>query len=229
MAVFPEIRWAQRSSASDAEKNFVYLTIEQPNLVNDSLELTATSLKFSGEDGSNKFAVEFEFFAEIDVENSKKQKNDRNVFLVLRKKELNEEYWPRLTKDKVKRPYIKTDFDKWVDEDEQNEQPVEDFGDMAGMGGMPGMPDMGAMGGMPGMGGAGAGAGDGGFDMSQLLAGMGGGGDGGFDMSKLAELQKQFGLGGEGQGNDETISSTLGEADEAEAEDNDDSKVQEVN
>ena len=41
--------------------------------------------------------------------------------------------------------WLKTDFDKWKDEDES-----EDEDQMGGMGGMPGM---GGMGGMPGMGG----------------------------------------------------------------------------
>ena len=34
--------------------------------------------------------------------------------------ELKQEYWPRLTKDKKKLAYVKTDFSKWVDEDEQD-------------------------------------------------------------------------------------------------------------
>jgi hypothetical protein len=32
--------------------------------------------------------------------------------MVLRKKELKEEYWPRLLKDSKKVHYLKTDFDK---------------------------------------------------------------------------------------------------------------------
>ena len=72
---------------------------------------------------------------------------------MLRKKELGEEYWPRLLKDKAKMHFLKTDFDKWVDEDEQDAVPEDAMGGGAG-----GMPDMGAMGGMGGMGG-----GDGGF------------------------------------------------------------------
>lgn len=75
---------------------------------------------------------------------------------MLRKKEAKEEYWPRLLKESKKMHFLKTDFDKWVDEDEQDEKP-EDEGMGGGMGGMP---DMGAMGGMGGMGGMGA---DGGF------------------------------------------------------------------
>ena len=76
------------------------------------------------------------------------------MVLKLRKQVLEQEYWPRLTKDKVKSPYIKTDFSKWVDEDEQevaNTAPAPDDGmDFGGMGG-------GMGGGMPGPGGLGGG------------------------------------------------------------------------
>ena len=78
---------------------------------------------------------------------------------MLRKKELKEEYWPRLTKEKARNSFIKTDFSKWVDEDEQEGVAVEadDFDPMGGAGGGGGMPPgMGGMGGMPpGMGGMG--------------------------------------------------------------------------
>lgn len=78
----------------------------------------------------------------------------RHLALRLRKKELKAEYWPRLTKEKVRNAFIKTDFSKWVDEDEQDGEKaaLDDDFDMGGMGGMPGM---GGMGGMPGMGGMG--------------------------------------------------------------------------
>jgi hypothetical protein len=52
----------------------------------------------------------------------------------LRKKDLKEDYWPRLLKDAAKVQFLKTDFDKWVDEDEQNEAPEEDFSQFGGMG-----------------------------------------------------------------------------------------------
>ncbi len=78
----------------------------------------------------------------------------------MRKKELKEEYWPRLTKEKVRNAFLKTDFSKWVDEDEQEgvEVETEDMDPMGGMDAMGGggMPGMGGMGGMPpGMGGMG--------------------------------------------------------------------------
>jgi len=37
---------------------------------------------------------------------------DREVELVLRKKELKSEYWPRLLKEPKKYHFLKTDFDK---------------------------------------------------------------------------------------------------------------------
>ncbi|KAL9602481.1 MAG: hypothetical protein Q9219_001773 [cf. Caloplaca sp. 3 TL-2023] len=164
----PEVTWAQRSSASDPEKNFIYLTIAAPDVPKIDLDLKPNSLTFSGTSETKKttYHVELEFFAEIDVENSKTHHTSRDVLFVLRKKELKEDYWPRLLKENKKMHFLKTDFDKWVDEDEQEGAPVDDM-----MGGMGGMPDMGAMGGMGGMGGDG---GFGGIDFSKIGAGAGG-------------------------------------------------------
>ena len=172
-AATPEVLWAQRSNAEDAAKNFIYLTISVPDVSpkNLKLDLQPTSLSFSGYSDSLKraYAVALEFYAEIDVAESKQTHTAKNVELVLRKKEKKEEFWPRLLKDSKKMHFLKTDFDKWVDEDEQDEAPEDDFGNMGGMGGMPGMGDMSSM-----MGGAG---GDfGGIDFSKLGGGAGGAG-----------------------------------------------------
>ncbi|KAH6656846.1 HSP20-like chaperone [Truncatella angustata] len=139
----PEVLWAQRSSSTDPEKNFIYLTITAPDVPKNSfkLDLKATTLKFEGHSDTLKrdFHLELEFYAEIDPENSKINHTSRNVELKLRKKELKEEYWPRLLKESKKLQFLKTDFDKWIDEDEQNEAPEDDFSQFGGMGGMPGM------------------------------------------------------------------------------------------
>lgn len=93
------------------------------------------------------------------------------------KKEAKSQYWPRLIKDTKKNQFIFVDFDKYVDEDEEEEEGKKGLGDwdpsmmqgMPGMGGMGGMPGMPGMGGFPGMGGMGG------------FPGMGGMGDmGGF-------------------------------------------------
>ena len=73
---------------------------------------------------------------------------------MLRKKELGEDYWPRLTKEKVKLQYLKTDFSKWKDQDEQDdveEEPEEPQGPPGGGMGMGGPPGMGGAGGPGGM------------------------------------------------------------------------------
>jgi len=164
-AATPEVLWAQRSNKTDAAKNFIYLTISVPDVQPSKLklELKPQSLKFAGHSDSLKrdYHLELEFYAEIDEKESKINHTAKNIEMVLRKKELKEEFWPRLLKDAKKVHFLKTDFDKWVDEDEQDEAPEDDLGSMGGMGGMPGMGDMSSM-----MGGAG---GDfGGIDFSKL-------------------------------------------------------------
>ena len=148
--------WAQRSSATDAAKNIIYLTILAPDVPDESLKvsLTPTSLTVTGTSTTKNanYHVSLDFFSEIDVEASKTLHTARDIAFVLRKKEQKEEYWPRLTKEKARLHFLKTDFDKWVDEDEQDAAADEEM--MAGMGG--------GMGGMPGMEGMGMG-GDGGF------------------------------------------------------------------
>lgn len=165
----PEVLWAQRSSQTDATKNFIYLTISVPDVPKDDLQLDLkpNTLTFTGTSGTLKrvYHLELEFYAEIDPAESKINQTSKNIEIKLQKKELKEEYWPRLLKSLQKLHFLKTDFDKWVDEDEQNEAPEDDFSQFGGMGGMPGMGGMGGMGGMDGD--------FGGIDFSKL----GGGGD----------------------------------------------------
>lgn len=162
--VHPEVLWAQRSSTTEPAKNFVYLTLTVPDVSEADLKLdiTPTKLTLTGKSHTKKttYHVELEFFAEIVPEETKKNHTDRDVELVLRKKELKEEFWPRLLKEKGKVHFLRTDFDKWVDEDEQEENPDdEDF--------------MSKMGGMGGAGGPG-GNGFEGIDFSKLGSGPGG-------------------------------------------------------
>ncbi|KDE03649.1 hypothetical protein MVLG_05899 [Microbotryum lychnidis-dioicae p1A1 Lamole] len=196
---YPEVLWAQRSSEHESEKNIVYLTIAVPELdPSYELSIEGQHIKFSGRStppkGTNTastvaaktFAFELELFAE--VEELKRTLNGKNLSLVLRKKVAQEEFWPRLTKEKQKLNYLKTDFSKWVDEDEQDPaEEVEAADPMAGMGGMGGAggaPDFASMmGGMGGMGGAG-----GEMDFEKMLAQM--------------KAQGMGGLGGEEGGDD---------------------------
>lgn len=78
------------------------------------LDLKPTKLTFTGHSDSKKidYHVDLEFFAEIDPAESKTNHTARDIEMILRKKELGEEYWPRLLKDKAKVHFLKTDFDK---------------------------------------------------------------------------------------------------------------------
>jgi hypothetical protein len=78
------------------------------------LDLQPTKIVFSGKSTTKgiTYAVDFDFFAEIDPAESKINHTDKNVEMVLRKKELNEEYWPRLLKEKAKVHWLQTDWDK---------------------------------------------------------------------------------------------------------------------
>ncbi|KAK0245684.1 HSP20-like chaperone [Armillaria nabsnona] len=188
MTTHPEVLWAQRSSTIDDEKNIIYLTVNVPDIQSSTLEcnLTPTSLSFKTKAGNpekgipeKSYVFDLHFFEEIDPEKSLRRLNTRSLFLTLRKKEKKEEFWPRLTKEKVRNAFLKTDFSKWVDEDEQDgaaveaEDDMEAMGGMGGMGGgMPGMGGLPGMGGMPGLGGMG-GMGD--MDLEKLMAQMGGG------------------------------------------------------
>jgi len=167
--VTPEVLWAQRSSNTDPAKNNIFLTLMASDVPEEGmkLDLQPTKLTFTGTSTSKKvtYHVELEFYTEIDPKESKIHHTGRDIVLVLRKKELKEEYWPRLLKESRKLHFLKTDFDKWIDEDEQDAQPDDDdymskmnpmaggdggfggidFSKLGAAQGMGGMPDLGEM------------------------------------------------------------------------------------
>ncbi|CAI7592946.1 unnamed protein product [Penicillium glandicola] len=201
----PEVTWAQRSSDSDPERNYLYVNIKAADVAKADATLSITEKNVSFKGASKKgvtYSVSLDLFAEIDPENSKVNHTDRDVELVLRKKELKEEFWPRLLESKQKMHFLKTNFDKWVDEDEQDEAAEDDYANnFGGFGGEGGDPSAGAgglgnidfskLGGMPGMGGMG-----GMPDLSALTGGMGGmpgGEDAEEDDDELPELEEADG------------------------------------
>lgn len=159
----PEVQWAQRSSDTNAEKNYIYVTISAPDAPKIDVDLKSTSLSFTGQSDTKntRYHVELDLYGEIDTENSKTHHTSRGVEFVLRKKELKSEYWPRLLKESKRVHFLKTDFDKWVDEDEQDgavdDDPTGDMGGMGGLGGDGGFGDLdfSKLGGAGGAGGAG--------------------------------------------------------------------------
>ncbi|SCU94663.1 LADA_0G10154g1_1 [Lachancea dasiensis] len=140
MSLTPEVLWAQRSSESDQERNYLLVTILIPDCEEPKLELKSSYLEFKarspghvGDEEEHKYQLHIDFFKEIDVDKSlSRVANGRDYFLKLYKKDLDAEFWPRLTKEKLKYHFIKTDFNKWVDEDEQEEAQEEDHGFQGG-------------------------------------------------------------------------------------------------
>jgi len=139
--VHPEVLWSQRSSTEDPTRNIVYLTITAADVPKSELKLDVqnTKLSFLGTSTSKNltYKADIEFFADVDAGETKINHTGRDVELVLRKKELKQEYWPRLLKDKAKVHWLRTDFDKWVDEDDQDPN-ADDDDYMSRMGGLGG-------------------------------------------------------------------------------------------
>jgi len=136
----PTVLWAQRT-------NEIFITIDLMDIENQQVNLTAEKLYFQGRSLGKDYEVELKFYNKIDPEASRQSITPRNAFFVLIKEEKDKEYWPRLLEDKGKVHYLKTDFGRWKDEDDDDDvpNPMEglDFSQFTGMGGMPGMGDLG--------------------------------------------------------------------------------------
>lgn len=118
------VLWAQRSSAKVAAQNIIYLTVRLIDPEDLKINLEANSLDLTAKSNDKDYKLHIDFYGEIDEKESHYHVAGSHIAFVIRKKELKAEYWPRLTKEKGHYHYIRTDFEKWVDEDEQ--QPVED-------------------------------------------------------------------------------------------------------
>ncbi|VFQ85531.1 unnamed protein product [Cuscuta campestris] len=126
MSRSPSVKWAQRQDK-------VFLTVELPDAKDVKLNLEPEGkFSFSAVTGPDNtpYKVEFDLFDKVDLSESKSNTGPRNIFYIIKKAE--EKWWSRLLKQEGKAPsYLKVDWDKWVDEDEQDEKPEPgmDFGE----------------------------------------------------------------------------------------------------
>ena len=164
----------------------------------ETINLSDTTLTFKGKSGDKDYEVNIEFFKAVDAKDSTYKVLPRSIQMhvmkATSKDDEDEEFWPRLLKDKaLEKNQVTIDWDRYVDEDEEEEAGGFDTSALEGGMGMGGMPP--GMGGMGGMGGMMGGAGGGMGDLASMMQGMGGGGPGGgMDMEAL---MKQMGdLGG---------------------------------
>ncbi len=109
----PSVTWAQR-----ADSIWVTVQLEKPE--NLQVDLSADRLKVSASQSGEVFSFELPLFAEILVSESRYSQH-RFVEIYLKKKE--EEKWPRLSQTAAsKLPWLKVDWNRWVDSDAEDEQ-----------------------------------------------------------------------------------------------------------
>lgn len=117
----PTVKWAQR-------KDRIFIELHLMDIANEKVDLTSTHLHFQGESGKNKYSFSLELFEEVVVEESKWNKTGFHMLFALQKKNANGKFWPRLIKSTQKNQYIQVDWAKWVDEDEEEEDPSKGLG-----------------------------------------------------------------------------------------------------
>ncbi|KAI8640391.1 HSP20-like chaperone [Parasitella parasitica] len=114
MPLHPTVLWAQRADV-------VYLTVEISDIKKHTVDLTEKKLTFkgTGEKEQNEYEVEIEFYNDVDVQKSKQHLTPRNLTMAIYKKE--EAWWPKLQSG-GKLNFLKVDFQKWIDEDDEEEE-----------------------------------------------------------------------------------------------------------
>ncbi|OAY68219.1 uncharacterized protein At3g03773-like [Ananas comosus] len=127
MSRHPSTKWAQRSDK-------VFITIELPDAKDVKLTLQPDGhFYFSAKSGADNipYELDLELFDSVNVDESKAAIGLRNICYLVKKAQSN--WWPRLLKKEGKPPvFLKVDWDKWVDEDDEKENKFGDmdFGDM---------------------------------------------------------------------------------------------------
>lgn len=80
----------------------------------------------SGTSNGQKYEVTLDFFKDVDVDARESiwAKTDRNVHFHIVKKDASADFWPRLLADKhLEKTNVSVDWAKFVDEDDDEEQP----------------------------------------------------------------------------------------------------------
>ncbi|XP_061365510.1 uncharacterized protein OsI_027940 isoform X2 [Gastrolobium bilobum] len=125
MSRHPEVKWAQRVDK-------VYITVQLADSKNAKVDLTPDGVfTFSGSAGAedHQYELKLELFDKVNVEESKINVGVRSIFCVVQKAESG--WWKRLLRGEGKPPhYVKVDWDKWVDEDEDDVIGEPDMGGM---------------------------------------------------------------------------------------------------
>ncbi|XP_010251769.1 PREDICTED: uncharacterized protein Os08g0359500-like isoform X1 [Nelumbo nucifera] len=123
MSRHPTLKWAQRSDK-------IYLTVDLPDAKDVKLKLEPEGkFIFSATKDNLPYEVDIDLHDKVNVEESKVSIGVRSIVYVIEKAE--KKWWGRLLKQEGKPPvFLKVDWDKWVDEEDENEKAGMDFDDM---------------------------------------------------------------------------------------------------
>ncbi|KAL2942941.1 Co-chaperone protein p23-1 [Bienertia sinuspersici] len=123
MSRHPSVKWAQRSDK-------LYITIELPDANDVKLNLEPEGkFFFSAVKDGNSYEVDIDLLDKVNVEESKYNIGLRHIVYVIQKAE--KKWWSKLIKQEGKPPaFLKVDWDKWVDEDEEDADKQFDFDGM---------------------------------------------------------------------------------------------------
>ncbi|KAJ9560599.1 hypothetical protein OSB04_005759 [Centaurea solstitialis] len=117
MSRHPTLKWAQRD-------DLLFITIDLPDAKEVKLKLEPEGkFFFSATSGSDNipYQIDINLYDKVDVNESKYSIGSRNIVYLVKKEETK--WWSRLLKQEGRTPvFIKVDWDKWVDEDEQDEK-----------------------------------------------------------------------------------------------------------
>lgn len=120
-------------------------TYTPTDVKDETIQLTDKELHFKGKSNNKDYEVNIAFFKKVDSEGSTYKVLPRSVQMLLQKaKDDQDEFWPRLLEDKaLEKNQVKIDWDRYVDEDEEEEGfDTSNLDGGMGMGGPPGMGGM---------------------------------------------------------------------------------------
>ncbi|CAJ1390941.1 unnamed protein product [Effrenium voratum] len=124
MSLTPDVLWAQRPDG-------VYLTIDLNEAQDIKVSLDAEKLTFSGKAHGNCYEFDMDFFAPI-VKEESKWSTKRLIEFYLKKEK--EGTWTNLSKKKL--PWVKVDWKRWQDSDDEAEEGKKDAWNLDGLGDM---------------------------------------------------------------------------------------------
>ncbi|XP_033338881.2 cytosolic prostaglandin E synthase [Megalopta genalis] len=112
----PPVMWAQRN-------DILYVTICLEDCKDHIIEIEPEKIYFKGVGGTEQKMHELtiDLYGEIVPRRTIKYLKGRTFELVLSKKQ-GGPYWPRLTAEKTKAHWLKSDFNKWKDEDDSENE-----------------------------------------------------------------------------------------------------------